>query len=72
MGPLEPGIDPEVVGRDGRGDEAGLGRLEGDGSDFDPPDDLVFESLVVDLDVVVGAEIPFGVIIHVDDGPVGR
>ena len=45
------------------------GRLEGDRTDFDAADDLVLQSLVVDLNVVVGAEIALGVVVHVDVDP---
>ena len=60
---FEPGVYAEVVGRNGCGDEPGRGRLEGDGPDLDPADDLVFQALIIDLYVVVGGEVPLGIVI---------
>ena len=57
---LEGGVDAEIVGRDGRGDEAGRRWLKGHGADLDPADDLVLQALVVDLDVVVAGEVALG------------
>ena len=62
-------VYPEVVGGYGSGDEPGLGRLESDGADLDPPDDLVFQSLVVNLNVVVGGEVPLGIVVDVHMHP---
>jgi hypothetical protein len=60
---IEPGIDPEIVGWNRRGNEAGGRGLEDDGSYLDSTDDLVLEPLVVDLNVVVGGEVPLGIVV---------
>jgi hypothetical protein len=60
---LESGIDAEVVGRYGSGNETRLRRLKGDGSDLDAADDLIFQTLIVDLNVVVGGEVALGVVV---------
>ena len=44
-------------------------RLERDGADLDPADDLVLQALVVDLDVVVGVEVAVVVVVHVEVDP---
>ena len=66
---FESRIDPEVVGRNGCGDEAGGRRLKLDGADLDTADDLVFQPLVVHLHVVVGGEVSLGVVIDVEVDP---
>ena len=66
---LEPRIHSEVVGRYCSGDEPGLRRLERDGADLYPPDDLVFQSLVVNLNVVIGGEVSLGIVVDIDMHP---
>jgi len=66
---LEGGVDAEVAGGDRGRDEARGGRLEHHRAHVHPPDDLVLQSLVVDLDVVVGREVPLGIQVHVDVDP---
>ena len=66
---VEPGVYAEVIGRDRRGDESGLRRHKGDRPNLYTADDLVFESLIVDLNVVVGGEIALGVVVDVDVYP---
>ncbi len=63
---LERRVDAEIIGRDGGGDEARGRWLENDGAHVDAADDLVLQSLVVDLDVIVGGVVALGVQIHVD------
>jgi hypothetical protein len=61
---LELRIHPEIVSGNGRSDEPGGRGLEGYCSHLDPPDNLVLESLVIDLNVVVGGEVPLRVVIN--------
>src|SRR6266516_4227454 len=55
----------EVVRGDGRTDEARPRDLEGDVADLDPPQHLVFQALVPDLEVVVGIELALAVEVDV-------
>jgi hypothetical protein len=63
---LEPRVHSEVVGGDGRRQESGRRRLEGDRPYLDPADDLVLEAFVIHLNVVVGIEVALGVVVHID------
>jgi hypothetical protein len=66
---LETRVDTEVVSGNGGSYETRLGRLESDSADLNAPDNLVFQPLVVDLNIVVTIEIPLGVVVHVDVHP---
>src|SRR5207253_9247185 len=65
-------LHAEVVRGDGRGDEAGGGSAEGDVPGLDALQDVVLESLIPDLQVVVGVELPAAVEIHVHVQPLAH
>ena len=69
---IEDGVDAEVVGGHRGRDEARGRRLEEDGADVHPANDLVLETLVVDLDVVVARVLPLGVEVHVHVDPLAQ
>ena len=68
---LEGGVDAEVVAGNLGGDEPGRRRLETHRAHLDPPDDLVFQSLVEHLNGVGGVDLPLRVPIDVDVDPLG-
>ena len=65
-------LHAEVVRGDGRGDEAGGRSAEGDVPGLDALQDVVLESLIPDLQVVVGVELPAAVEIHVHVQPLAH
>ena len=66
---LEEAVDAEVGAGHCRREEARRRRPERHRTDLDPPDDLVAQAFVVDLDVVVGVEVTVGVVIDEDVHP---
>ncbi len=64
------GLDAEGVGGYAGGDESGGGSAERDVAHFDAPQNLVLETLVKHVDVVVRAELPLRVEIHIHVDPI--
>jgi hypothetical protein len=62
-------VDTEVVRGNRRSYETRLWRLEGDRTYLDPPDYLVFQPLVVDLNVVVSTEVSLGIVVDINVHP---
>ncbi len=69
---LAPGLEAEVAGGDPLAEEAGRRKLERDVAHLEPLDDLVLPSLVEDVDVVGGGELPGLVVVDVEAEPLGH
>jgi hypothetical protein len=66
---FETGVDTEVVSRNRRGDETRPWRLEVDRPYLYASDNLVFQPLVIDLNIIVTVKVPLRIEVHIDMHP---